>query len=402
MPVKVLIIGAGIGGPSLAFWLSRLPYSVTILERHPDLRANGQQIDIRGQGVTTMRYMGIESAVRSKVVDEEGFQLVNSAGQPQAVLLPNKSGKGKQSFTSEFEIMRGDLLDGDEGVKVAFKDGTEEVFDLVVGADGDHSKTRRIILGPEAPEPFRSLGCYVCYFTCPRNESDSKYATIYHAVGSRIMVTRADNPKTIQVYMTVLTTGKGAGIVGRAIRNRKAGMKEQKKAWAEAFKDAGWQAERLIDALLNDPVAKDFYTHEIGQVRMKSWSKGNITLLGDAGYCPTPVTGFGTSLALVGAYVLAGELAKQTKEDGTVDIHAALEGYDKTLRPLVDEVQKISPFVPSIAYPRTWWGIKIFQTLIWLWTVFKLDKLVSTFGSDDVGTWRLPDYQGLRPAKRCF
>jgi 2-polyprenyl-6-methoxyphenol hydroxylase-like FAD-dependent oxidoreductase len=368
--------------------------------------------------------MGLESLIRSKVVDEEGFQLVNSAGQPQAVLVANKTGRGKQTLTSEFEIMRGDLVkilydvtrertryifgttvdrmeevDGDEGVKVLFKDGREEVFDLVVGADGDHSKTRRMILGPKAPEPFRSLGLYICYFTCPRIESDSKFATAYHAVGSRIVATRADNPKTIQVYLAVLATGKGADVLGRVIRDRKAGMKAQKKAWAEAFRDAGWQTERFLEAMLNNPLADDFYGHEIGQVRMDSWSKGRITLLGDAGYCPTLVTGFGTSLAMVGAYVLAGELAMQTKEDGTVDVDAALERYDKTLRPFVNEVQKIPPFVPYIAYPETWWGIKILQTLVWLWTVFRLDKLMSMFGSDDVGTWKLPDYQGLRAAE---
>jgi 2-polyprenyl-6-methoxyphenol hydroxylase-like FAD-dependent oxidoreductase len=418
-PLKVLIIGGGLAGPSLAFWLNHLNHTVTIVERHPDLRANGQQIDLRGQGLKVMRYMGLEAPIRSKIVDEEGFQFVDSAGNQQAVLGANKSGKGRQSLSSEWEIMRGDLVrilyqvtkdktryifgttvDGleevDGGVRVTFKDGKEEVFDLVVGADGLHSKTRRMMLGPDAPEPFWSLRNYFAYFTAPRIASDSKYATAYQALGSRIVITRPDNPKTTQVYLSLLTSAKGADIIGPVMRDRKAGVVAQKKAWAEAFRDAGWQTERLLDAMMNDPHADDFYAHEVGQIRLDTWSKGRVTLLGDAGYCPTPFTGFGTSMALVGAYVLAGELATHTGTDGKVDVLAALEGYEKTLRPLVDEVQKIHPWRTSIAYSETWWGIKIFQTLVWLFTSLRLDKLMQMLMSDDRGTWKLPNYQGLR------
>src|SRR5689334_4921972 len=108
-PLRVLICGGGIAGPSLAFWLSKFDYDVTIVERFPSLRAGGQQIDLRGQGVQVMKKMGIEQAVRSRVVDEEGIQFVDTAGRRKAFIEANKSGKGKQSATSEFEIMRGDL-----------------------------------------------------------------------------------------------------------------------------------------------------------------------------------------------------------------------------------------------------------------------------------------------------
>lgn len=399
MAPKVLIVGGGIAGPSLAFWLAQLDFSVTILERHPNLRANGQQLDLRGQGLTAMRYMGLEPQVRAKVVDEEGLQFVNSAGVPQASLIANKTGKGQQSFTSEFEIMRGDLVrilyeatkektryifgttvesmeEVDDGVKVVLKDGSEEVYDLVVVADGDRSKTRRMILGSEAPEPFRSMRHYIAYFTAPRVESDSKYATMYHEVGSRIVATRADNPRTIQVYMAVLTTGRGSEIIGAALRDRKAGMAAQKQAWAEAFKDAGWQTKRFLQAM-EGPLASDFYSHEVGQVRMSHWSKGRVTLLGDAGYCPTTLTGFGTSLAMVGGYVLAGELSRHTAPDGKVDVLAALEGYEKTLRPLVDEVQAVPSWLPLVFLPRTWWQIKALQTFVWVFAILRINKLIS-------------------------
>jgi 2-polyprenyl-6-methoxyphenol hydroxylase-like FAD-dependent oxidoreductase len=108
-PLKVLICGGGIAGPSLAFWLSKLDYDITIMERSPSIRANGQQIDLRGQGVQVMKKMGIEQAVRAKAVDEQGIQYVDPEGRRTAFIAANKSGKGRQSATSEFEIMRGDI-----------------------------------------------------------------------------------------------------------------------------------------------------------------------------------------------------------------------------------------------------------------------------------------------------
>ena len=156
--LKVLIVGGGITGPALAHWLSKVDCDITIVERAPDLRASGQQIDLRGEGVAVMRKMGIESAVRAKVVQEEGAEFVDKNGRRQAFFGANKTGQGRQSLTSEFEIMRGDLcriiFDATQGAKyifgnsvatykdtgskveVSFKDGRTDTFDLMVGADG--------------------------------------------------------------------------------------------------------------------------------------------------------------------------------------------------------------------------------------------------------------------------
>lgn len=355
---KVLIIGGGIAGPSLAFWLNRLSgfqgidYAVTIVERSPNLRAQGQQIDLRGQGLTVMRLMGLEQQVREKLVHEEGMQLIDKPGRRMAVIEANKSGKGRQSATSEFEIMRGDLvrilydivkdknkyifglsatkledIDGDQ-VRVTFSDGSVEIYDLVVGADGQNSRTRKLMPGADATDPFSSLGLYMACFTIPRIESDSAYACVHHAVEGRIIVTRADNPKTAQCIFAIIASSPHADKI-RAVM--KSGIAAQKKAWAEVFGDAGWQGQRFIDNLLDNPLSDDsFYAYDIGQVKTQTWSKGRVVLLGDAGYCPSPVTGFGTSLAMVGAYVLAGELAQHTRDGGVVDVRAALEAYDKS------------------------------------------------------------------------
>ncbi|KAJ9133197.1 Monooxygenase [Coniochaeta hoffmannii] len=422
---KVLIIGGGIAGPSLAFWLSRLSgfqgvdYAVTILERSPDLRAQGQQIDLRGQGLTAMRLMGLEKQVREKVVPEEGVQFLDKTGRRMAVLEANKTGKGRQSLTSEFEIMRGALVrilydavkdknkyvfglsvtameevDGGDQVKVTFSDGVEERYDLVVGADGQNSRTRRMMPGADAADPFTSLGVYMAYFIVPRRESDSDYACIHHVVDGRVIATRADNPRTIQCAFAIIDSSPHAAKI-RAVM--KSGVAEQKKVWAEVFRDAGWQGQRFVDNLLNDPLSEEsFYAYDLGQVKTQTWTRGRVVLLGDAGYCPSPMTGFGTSLAMVGAYVLAGELAQHMHEGRVVDVPAALEAYAKTLRPLVEQVQKLPPGVPRIFYPKTEWGIWLLQTIIWTVTVLRIDKLMQNLSSDDRGTWQLPDYRALK------
>lgn len=421
---KVLIIGGGIAGPSLAFWLGRLSgfqgvkCAVTIIERSPNLRAQGQQIDLRGQGLTVMRLMGLEKQIREKVVPEEGVRFLDKTGRQMALVTANKTGKGMQSITSEFEIMRGDLvrilydvtkdknkyifgvtvtkleeIDGDQ-VKVTFSDGSEDNYDLVVGADGQNSRTRKMMPGADATDPFTSLGVYMAYFTVPRIESDSDYACINHVVDHRVIFTRADNPKTIQCAFALLASSP----LGQKIRGvMKASIAEQKKAWAEVFSDAGWQGSRFVDKLLNNPLSDEsFYAFELGRVKTQTWSKGRVVLLGDAAYCPSPMTGFGTSLAMVGAYVLAGELAQHMHDGRVVDLPAALEAYDKTLRPLVDEVQKLPRGVPRLFYPKTEWGIWILHMILWTITTLRLDKLVQMFGSDDRGTWRVPDYQALK------
>ena len=168
-PLKILVVGGGVAGPALAFWLSRIGHQVIIVERFPALRALGAQIDIRGQGIEAAKRMGLIEAIRSKLVDEEGMSFVDTNGKVKGTILANKSGKGAQSLTSEYEIMRGDLVrifyeatkdrvqyifgktvdrftQDDEKVTAQFSDGTTDTFDILVGADGQGSRIRTDIL----------------------------------------------------------------------------------------------------------------------------------------------------------------------------------------------------------------------------------------------------------------
>jgi 2-polyprenyl-6-methoxyphenol hydroxylase-like FAD-dependent oxidoreductase len=416
--LKVLIVGGGITGPALAHWLSKLDCNITIMERAPDLRASGQQVDLRGEGVAVMRKMGIESAVRAKVVQEEGTEFVDKNGRRQAYFEANKTGKGRQSLTSEFEIMRGDLVrilydltrdkctyifgnsveqlvQTGNGVHVKFSDGSEDDFDLVVGADGQSSRTRRKAWGPDAKDPFRFLQLYLAYFTVPKGEQDNMIAKVFNMPGRRVIATRVDNPRTMQVYLGYLE--KGGHAMEDALRS--GDVKKQKQLWADMYKDAGWEAPRLIHAMLNSPEANDFYFQKIGQVKMDKWSRGRVVLVGDAGYTPSPLTGKGTSIGLIGAYVLAGELARhlESSKDTGQAVDAALESYEKVLRPCVEKAQELFKGVPGIAYPETEWGVWFLHLVVRIFSTLRIVKLIERFSSDNfAGDWKLPDYPELQ------
>lgn len=429
-PLKILIIGGGIAGPALAYWLSKIDRcAVTIIERSPDLRASGQQVDLRGQGLEVMRRMGIEPQVRAKLVDEQGFKLVDGQGRTRAVFEANKSGKGRQGATAEFEIMRGDIVrilydlsrdkatwrfgalvegleQNGDGVSVRFSDGSSEDFDLVVGADGQGSRTRRLMMGPGAADPFHFLNLYVSYYTLPQTGRDENYATALLLPKNRVASTRVDNPKTKQAYLAVYDPNGKHKDLEEATRG--GDQDKQKAVWAELFKDvSGWEVPHLIDGMLNSPEAADFYNQKVGQVKLDRWSKGRIVLLGDAAYCASPVSGIGTSLGLVGPYVLAGEIARHlNQEDGAGPssteaggraIDAALTSYETVLRPLITAAQKLPWGVPGVAYAETEWGVWLRYLVVGLVSTLRINKLFERFSSDDFGGgWKLPDYPELR------
>lgn len=139
----------------------------------------------------------------------------------------------------------------------------------------------------------------------------------------------------------------------------------------------------------------NFYAHVVGQVRMDSWSRGRVILLGDAAWSPSPLSGMGTSSALVGSYVLAGEIAKHASGGSSDGICAALEAWENRFRPFVDIVQDISPWFISSMYPETQLTIRILHFVVWFITALRLDKLLSSLSSDDVQGWNLPEYPEL-------
>ncbi|KAG5980438.1 hypothetical protein E4U55_004026 [Claviceps digitariae] len=409
-PLRVLISGGGIAGPSLAFWLTRLGHACTIVERSSQLRASGQQIDLREQGVEAADRMGLLDDLRKIAVDEAGLQFVDTKGKAFAVLpkveaQPGQD-KGKQSFSSEFEIMRGDMCqllyektchsteymfgkyvtefqNHEDGVSVTFSDGDKAEYDMLVAADGQSSRIRRMILKDEDPsvDYSRDMGVYLCYFTIPRQPSDTNMASVHITTGQRILCTRFHSETQGQGYLgTMAHADQMKKVLGQD-------AEAQKALFADLFRDAGWQSERLLKNMLE---SHDFYAQSMVQIRSKIWSKGRVVFLGDAGYGPTPLTGMGTSLALIGAHILAGEIAKCPE-----DPVRAFAAYETVLRPYVETTQDIPFGVPGVLYPKTAWGVKILQLLLSLFMLLKLNKLLQLSMFSKEG-WKLPHYPQLK------
>ncbi|TDZ15146.1 Uncharacterized protein Cob_v011951 [Colletotrichum orbiculare MAFF 240422] len=420
MPLKVLISGAGVAGPALSLFLlkSNPAHKITIIERSPSLRRGGQQIDLRGQGIPVMRKLGLLDEIKARAVAEDGLAFRDAeTGKQWAVFGKNDSGTGRQAFTSEYEIMRGDLVDilyrasleeaqkakGQGGLKyqfgthareirqlgdgadVTFSDGRTEKFDLVVGADGQSSRTRRLTFGQESSDrAFKSLGVNFAFFGIPREKGDGPTAQLCLAPKRRFTAIRAGDRPVSQGYFGIKSDAPELAMSSRE------SVEKQKELWARLFGDAGWQAERLLRGMEE---TDDFYAQQLGQVKMDTWTKGRVALLGDAGYCPSPMTGMGTACAVVGAYVLAGEIARNGHGG---DVGAALRSYEKVLRPFITEAQKLPSSGPGRIYVESEWGVWFTNRLLSVLSTLKVDRLMNQMMPENRGGWDVPEYPQLR------
>lgn len=403
-PLKILICGGGCAGPALALFLARSGHQVVIVERFPVLRAQGAQVDLRAQGIETVRRMGLLQAIRDASVNEEGACCVSARGQVFATMMANTSGQGAQTLTSEYEIMRGDMVrtlydatkdnvqyifgrtvdhfeqDGN-GVTVHFSDNTSDNFDLLVGADGQSSRIRKAILPPNGPDPYRRIGVYIAYFFIPRRETDNNMLNVYFCAGRRAIFRRSSEPSGTSVYLMFRDDSPELQSISRA------SVEQQKAFFAQRFRGAGWETDRFLEEM---KTADDFFCHECVQVRTDTWHKDRVVLLGDAGYCPSPFSAMGTTIGLVGAYVLAGEIGRNPD-----NLPLALENYDKTLRPFVKEVQKINPTYIRWFMPESRWAVSIIQGILWLLCLLRIPSILARFALEEEGGWKLPDYPGL-------
>ncbi|KAL2068789.1 hypothetical protein VTL71DRAFT_15127 [Oculimacula yallundae] len=392
---NVLISGAGIAGPVCAFFLAQAGIKCTIIERSPSMRTTGQQIDLRGSGLSVVQKMGVLDAIKARTTQEAGLAFVNEGGKRVAE-FPVRRDEGR-SFTAEIEILRGEMAGvffeatrnlaeveyvfGDcvvgveekgEKVEVELEKGGRREFDIVIGADGQGSKMRRLAFkGVE--DVMKPLGQYVAYFTTPLMNSERHFAEWYNTTGGRAILLRPDNAGYTRAFLTV-TRDPVPELEGYF----KMSVEEQKKKMREIFQDVGWEAKRVLEGM---DTSEDFYMQEVVQVKMPKWSQGRVVLLGDAGYCPSPISGMGTSCAIVGAYTLAGEIAKYG-----MDYEKAFKGYEENLRPYVTRAQKLPPGAPGIINPQTQWGIATLRGLVSFvsWSgVTKLFDMVSAPSAKD-------------------
>ena len=344
----VLISGAGIAGPALAFWLNKSGYRVIIVELADGIRPGGQTVDLRGAGGDVVEHMGLIEQMRQRALDQRGVAWIKSDGRRRAE-MPVTAFDGN-GLVSKLEILRGDLVDvlyqatkdqtdyrfdtriedlgqNDDGIEATLSDGTTVSADLVVGCDGPHSSVRRLVFGPE--EQFvKPLGGYNAWFTAPDTAGLDGWYLMYQAPGLNASMRPSHEPTMCKA---------GLAFRSEPIGYDRRDADEQRALLAKHFTGAGWQCDALLSAAAE---ADDFYFDAFAQVHMPSISQGRVTLAGDAGYCASPLSGMGTSLALVGAYVLAGELGP-AESLGAERIRAALQRYEAVMRPYIDRCQDL-------------------------------------------------------------
>jgi 2-polyprenyl-6-methoxyphenol hydroxylase-like FAD-dependent oxidoreductase len=394
----VLISGASIAGPALAFWLGRYGWDCTIVERAPAFRAGGQNIDVRGAAREVLRRAGLEDTVRAANTGEVGTRFLGGGGRVVAEFPVRRSDTA--GATAELEILRGDLarilvdasgaraehVYGDHvaaleetaaDVRVTFGSGLERRFDLVVAADGMRSSTRSLAFGDSAlVEP---LGMEMTYLTIPRDATDTDWWNWYNEPGGLAVTLRPDPHGTTRAVLSSVVYGYGPTGERRTPEEQKSRLRLQ-------FAHVGWAAARVLDALDD---SDDMYFEAIGQVKAKHWSRGRVALTGDAAWCASPVSGMGTSLSLVGAYVLAGELAAH------VDHRDAFAGYERVMRPYVDQAQQLPPGVPRIANPRYRAGLAALHVGLRLASTPVLGRIGGRLFTPPADKIDLPDYSHL-------
>lgn len=362
---KILISGASVAGPALAYWLNKYGFEVTVVERAPGIRPGGYAIDFRG---AAMRVLG-----KMNIVDEiKKFE--TRAGK---ITIVNKNNKKIASmpdgFTSgELEIMRGDLAnvfyeatkaeteyifddsitalqeDG-QGITVSFTRSEPRHFDLVVGADGLHSNVRSLAFGDES-KFMHHLGIYFAIFTTPNFMDLKDMAGLYYGtLGKRVGIFSAkeDTEARASFYFA-----------SPQIAYNYRDIAQQKEMIRERFTKEAWQVPELLKYM---DTAPDFYFDSVSQIRMDRWSSRRVVLLGDAAHCASPMSGMGTSMAVIGAYILAGEL-KESNGDHSL----AFRSYETQMRPFVTGCQKLAEgadwYVPTTRL-KLWMSRQIWKIL---------------------------------------
>jgi 2-polyprenyl-6-methoxyphenol hydroxylase-like FAD-dependent oxidoreductase len=338
----ILISGASIAGPALAYWLRRHGFRPTIVERASAPRPGGQAVDIRGAAIDVVERMGLLVEIRANDTAINGMSYVDSEGRTIANLDAAFGIVDKR----DVEIPRGELtrilyaatrekaeyLFGDaitgltedaNGVAVTFEHAAPRRFDLVIGADGLHSNVRSLAFGDEA-EFLHHLGLYVSIFSTPNVTGLDHWQQIHATPGKVATLTSSrdrDQAKAVLFF--------GSDPLTYDHRDTAT----QQRLLTEAFAGTGWELPRLLRAVAAAP---EFYFDSVSQIRMDSWHAGRIALVGDAAHASSALSGQGTGQALVGAYVLAGELAEA---DGEHEV--AFARYQAAMRTYVEKNQKL-------------------------------------------------------------
>lgn len=340
--MKVLISGAGIAGPTLAYWLKRYGHQPTLVERSPALRTGGYVIDFWGLGYDIAGKMGLTKTIRDqgyfveevRFVDDHGNRdggfsagIFSEATRDRYVSLRRGDLAGAIYGTIDgvVETIFGDSITGLEqntdGVEVTFTHGAPRQFDLVFGADGLHSKVRELTFGPE--HNFEDyLGYKVAAFEVEGYQPrDELVYVMYTEVGKQVarFAMRDDRTTILFVYID-------------EDEATPHDLASQKAVLRSVFEGGAWECAPILAAL---DKTQELYFDRVSQIKMDHWTSGRVALLGDAAFCASLLAGEGSALAMIAAYVLAGELHRADN-----DYDAAFASYERLMRPFIVDKQK--------------------------------------------------------------
>lgn len=358
--MRVLVCGAGVAGPTLAFWLERFGFEPTLIERTPALRTGGYIIDVWGLGFDIAEKMGLLPALRETGYTINEVRLVDGRGRRRGGFGPHlfeailgdrylsvvRSDLAKliyEALGSNVRTIFGDSViavdDHGDGVDVTFAHSKPERFDIVIGAGGLHSPIRALVFGPEKRFE-RYLGYCAAAFTIDGYRHRDAHAYVGHAAPGRQVMRCALRDNRTVAFLVFSAT-----VPSRALHE----TAEQKKILRDSFGQDGWEVPELLAGLER---CTDLYFDAVSQIRMDSWSRGRVALVGDACFCPSLLAGQGAALAMAGAYILAGELKVA---DG--DYRSAFASYEALFHPFVAKKQRAAAWFAGSFAPRTRFGI---------------------------------------------
>jgi 2-polyprenyl-6-methoxyphenol hydroxylase-like FAD-dependent oxidoreductase len=358
--VSVLISGAGIAGPALAFWLDYHGIVPTLLERAPALRTGGYVVDFWGLGYDLVDRMGLLPQVLAagyrarevRIVDAGGrriggfdVELFRDATRGRFTSIPRSALSAilYDAVAPRIETAFGNTITAltptHDQVAVELERGPARRFDMVIGADGLHSVVRALAFGPESRfERFLEFTVAACTVSGYRPRDEDAYVT-YNVPGRQVARFAMHGDRTLLFFM--VADPASAPFDPHDVGHHRTYLRDR-------FRGAGWECPTILDAL---DASDDIYFDRVSQIRMPHWSAGRVALVGDAAYAPSLLAGQGSALAIIGAYVLAGELARASNPA------AAFASYEARLRAFVVRKQRGAAGFGGAFAPRTRWGI---------------------------------------------
>ena len=389
----VLISGAGIAGPTLAYWLKAAGFQPTLIERAPALRTGGYVIDFWGLGYDIAERMGLLRAINCvgyhvremRVVDDRGKRITGFGTKVFEELTAGRYVTLARSDLSRllFEKIHGavDVIFDDEivgleqwadAVRVRFGRSGEREFDLLVGADGLHSGVRGLAFGPQ--QRFeRQLGYAVAAFEArgyrPRDEN--LYLT-YNLPGWMLGRFTLHDDRSLFLFVFA----DDGDLVPTTLELQKAMLRER-------YRDGRWECPQILDELDR---TDELYFDRVSQIRVQNWSQGRVALTGDAAFCVSLLAGQGSALAMISAYVLAGELAVAGGQH-----QEAFARYEARLRAYIDAKQRGAERFASAFAPRTQWGLGFRNLVIRAFAIPGMARFA--IGGDITDRLQLPDYR---------